>query len=453
MVIYQITNNITSDFYIGKSNNPKDRFYKHKYNAKNNKSQAFLYRAMRKYGVDNFSFTILEEVENQENINCREVYWIEKLSPKYNMTKGGDGGDTLSNHPELDLIKEKISKNNPKTGKTYEDAFGEVKANEYKEKLKNNIHKNILSIEVKQKQKEKWIEYNRNFKNRCEFIKSEIDIGKFDEYKDELKIIKSRVSHNFLRNADGFYNFFGENLRYVFGKLKINQDDEFQKISKWIESSDISSIINYMNKIPNRFFLNRREFYRFIGKDVEIKIIENFKNKRFLINRENVENLKIKILVDDVEYNSILLASKELDIDPCLIRYRLKSSHFKNYLFSDNNLNIKYNKYIDVDPHLSKKERVSIDGVEYSSITDATKNLNKPHDHINWRLNSKSYPNWFYLDKVVELKETSMPKLKSVSIKGVQYESISKAVEGSGIDRQIMRYRLKSNNHPEYFYI
>ena len=96
---------------------------------------------------------------------------------------------------------------------------------------------------------------------------------------------------------------------------------------------------------------------------------------------------------------------------------------------------------------------MSIDGVEYSSITDATKNLNKPHDHINWRLNSKSYPNWFYLDKVVELKETSMPKLKSVSIKGVQYESISKAVEGSGIDRQIMRYRLKSNNHPEYFYI
>ena len=111
MVIYQIINIITSDFYIGKSNNPKDRFYKHKYNAKNNKSQAFLYRAMRKYGVDNFSFTILEEVENQENINCREVYWIEKLSPKYNMTKGGDGGDT-SNSPNYKLA----IKNRDQTG-------------------------------------------------------------------------------------------------------------------------------------------------------------------------------------------------------------------------------------------------------------------------------------------------------------------------------------------------
>jgi group I intron endonuclease len=111
MVIYQITNNITSDFYIGKSNNPKDRFYKHKYNAKNNKSQAFLYRAMRKYGVENFSFTILEKVKNQENLNCREIYWIEKLSPKYNMTKGGDGGDT-SNSPNYKLA----IKNRDQTG-------------------------------------------------------------------------------------------------------------------------------------------------------------------------------------------------------------------------------------------------------------------------------------------------------------------------------------------------
>jgi len=43
--------------------------------------------------------------------------------------------------------------------------------------------------------------------------------------------------------------------------------------------------------------------------------------------------------------------------------------------------------------------------------------------------------------------------MKKVSIKGNIYESISKAVDGSGIDRQIMRYRLKSNNYTDYFYI
>lgn len=449
MQIYKITNLINNKIYIGKDTTSNPNYFG---------SGLLINRAFEKYGKDNFIKEVIDETDDYIELSKKEIYWIEQYNSidrkiGYNISKGGDGGDTLSNHPELDLIREKISKNNPKTGKTYEDTFGEVKANEYKEKLKNNIHKNILSIEVKQKQKEKWIEYNKKFKSRCEFIKNEIDLGRLNEYKDELIVIKKRVSHNFLKNADGFYNFFGENLRYVFGKLKIDQNNEFEVISKWVKNSNIESIINYMNKIPNRFFLNRVEFYRFIGEDIELKIIEEFKNRRSLINRENSQKLKKEIIIDNIKYDSISEASNTLNIDKSLIRSRLKSSHFKNYLFKDNDLNIKYNKFIEVDPYLSKKERISIEGKEYESITEATKELKKTHDYINWRLNSKSYPNWFYLDKVVELKETGAPKLKSVSINGIIYESISKAVEESGIDRQIMRYRLKSNNYPDYFYI
>jgi hypothetical protein len=53
----------------------------------------------------------------------------------------------------------------------------------------------------------------------------------------------------------------------------------------------------------------------------------------------------------------------------------------------------------------------------------------------------------------VELKETGDPKMKKVSIIGNEYDSIADAVVKSGIDRQIMRYRLKSNNFTDYFYI
>jgi hypothetical protein len=52
MIIYQITNTVTSDFYVGKTINPKNRFYQHKYNATKRKSRTYLHRAMRKYGVD-----------------------------------------------------------------------------------------------------------------------------------------------------------------------------------------------------------------------------------------------------------------------------------------------------------------------------------------------------------------------------------------------------------------
>jgi group I intron endonuclease len=114
MVIYQITNTITSDFYIGKTKNPKDRFYKHKYNSLKHKSEAYLHRAMRKYGTENFTFKILEEV-NQHDSNLREMFWIEKLSPKYNMTRGGDGGDTSSS-PNYKLGIQKRDQSGSKNG-------------------------------------------------------------------------------------------------------------------------------------------------------------------------------------------------------------------------------------------------------------------------------------------------------------------------------------------------
>jgi group I intron endonuclease len=100
MIIYQITNNVNGDFYIGKTiGSLKSRFRRHLYNAKSG-SKTHLYSAIRKYGADNFSISLIENVSN--NINEREIYWISKLNPKYNMTSGGDGGNT-SNSPNYKL--------------------------------------------------------------------------------------------------------------------------------------------------------------------------------------------------------------------------------------------------------------------------------------------------------------------------------------------------------------
>lgn len=450
MQIYKITNLINNKIYIGKDTTSDPNYFG---------SGLLINRAFEKYGKENFIKEVIDVVNDYDELSIKEIYWISyyKSTDKkigYNIAPGGEGGDTLSNHPDLDLIREKISNGSKTKGKTYEEVFGVEMANSYKEKLKVNIHKNILSIDSILKNKQRWVEYNDKFKKRCEFIKNEINQGRFDEHVDEIKLIKKRVSNNFLKNNDGFYDFFGHELKYFFGKYKIREDETFLKLKVMIKSKDIESIVEYMRKyIPNRFFLNRKEFYEFVGCDIQKLIFEKFKKRRNIINKENSEKLKREIIIDGVEYDSISEAMSKINIDGSLIRFRLRSSNFKNYLFVDNDLNIKYNKYIDVDPYLSKKERVSIDGVEYSSITNATKSLDKTHDYINWRLNSKSYPNWFYLDKIVELKETGDPKLKPVSINGFQYESISKAVEGSGVDRQIIRYRLKSNNYPDYFYI
>lgn len=123
MIIYQIINNITNDFYIGKSINPKERFYKHKYNASKTNSQTYLYRAMRKYGIDNFSMMILDEAITLKELNDKEVLWIKKLNPKYNMTKGGDGGDTSQSPNYIESMKRRNNSgsNNPMYGKKRND--------------------------------------------------------------------------------------------------------------------------------------------------------------------------------------------------------------------------------------------------------------------------------------------------------------------------------------------
>ena len=96
--IYKITNIINEKIYVGKSKNPKVRWMQHKSSSK--KRNTKLYYAMRKYGIENFIFEILEECD-EYSINDKEIYYISSMSPYYNMTTGGDGGGFLNkNHGE-----------------------------------------------------------------------------------------------------------------------------------------------------------------------------------------------------------------------------------------------------------------------------------------------------------------------------------------------------------------
>lgn len=72
----------------------KKRFEEHKsqYNSMQNYNKT-LYKAFRKYGLNNFSFEIIEET-SLENMFNREKYWINfynSYKEGYNETLGGEG--------------------------------------------------------------------------------------------------------------------------------------------------------------------------------------------------------------------------------------------------------------------------------------------------------------------------------------------------------------------------
>ena len=88
--VYKITNAITGDFYIGSSKNVKRRWADHKIPSMWKKCPNNpMYLDMQKYGLDKFSFQILEEVE-EEKLKEMEQEFIEKLQPTYN-DRNADG--------------------------------------------------------------------------------------------------------------------------------------------------------------------------------------------------------------------------------------------------------------------------------------------------------------------------------------------------------------------------
>ena len=105
--IYKITNIINKKMYIGKTThiNPRRRWSEHQAEAKNsNHNHRALYKAINKYGAENFVFEIIEETNNPEE---REMYYIQfydTFHNGYNETLGGEGTKYLE-LPEQEICK------------------------------------------------------------------------------------------------------------------------------------------------------------------------------------------------------------------------------------------------------------------------------------------------------------------------------------------------------------
>ena len=123
--IYKFENMINHKIYIGQSRNIERRYKDHITRALNDFSSnteynSSIHKAIRKYGINNFSFSIIEEC-NTEDLNDREIYWIsffDSYRNGYNQTIGGNQyshslipKDTVNN-----LIKDLMN-----TSLTYEE--------------------------------------------------------------------------------------------------------------------------------------------------------------------------------------------------------------------------------------------------------------------------------------------------------------------------------------------
>lgn len=127
--------------YIGKSNNPKKRFYRHLYDAKLNThthKNAWIISLLKLKLTP--ELIILEET-NITQWQQREIYYINKYKNLLNISLGGEGAGIMS-----DITKEKLRIAN--TGKKLSE--------ETKLKIKNSNTGKIVSQERKDNIKKAW---------------------------------------------------------------------------------------------------------------------------------------------------------------------------------------------------------------------------------------------------------------------------------------------------------
>ena len=201
MIIYKATNTINGKYYIGKTTTTLEKRIRAHKSAANKKKWVF-YSAINKYGFDNFKWEVLAECTDIDTLNKLEIKLIEENIGGYNVAKGGSGGDTFTNNPNKEIIrenvsnfhkgkvltdehKEKISKGNkgktktfteehknnigkskkgvesPNKGKTYEEIMGVEKALEFKKRQSEMRKGRVVSEETKKKISE----YHKNKKN------------------------------------------------------------------------------------------------------------------------------------------------------------------------------------------------------------------------------------------------------------------------------------------------
>lgn len=212
--IYKFTNKTNGHCYVGQTNNLQKRYNGHKSESFNPKVSGYwlpLHCAIRKYGIDNFTYEVIEEIadgESQDFINERERYFIQyyhslKEENGYNVTLGGDGCPK----PPLSY-EEKLERSKLFTGEEIKD-----------------IQQRLINDE---------------------------------EYDDIEKIYAPKLKRTFLVNINTGTNFYNPDFNYPLkknAKSKFSQK-EIREIKNRIKSGEIYSSIQKDFNIKSAGFLS-----------------------------------------------------------------------------------------------------------------------------------------------------------------------------------------------------
>ena len=198
MYVYLITNLVNNKKYVGITNDYKKRWENHK--CCNDPTMAIA-KAIKKYGKENFKFEVIESNISLDEIDEKEIYYINKfethvsLGKGYNISKGGrynitnsikvgtENGRSLLTEEQVKFIK---GNRNIPVFVLYEEFCDIISYEAFKKVYYNETYKNIEpTSEI----------YPYNFEFACQF-----NSGKLT-YSEVVELRKQYANKVFWREA------------------------------------------------------------------------------------------------------------------------------------------------------------------------------------------------------------------------------------------------------------
>lgn len=94
MIVYKVKNKISNKVYIGQTvKDLEERKQEHIKSSTRGKSK--FHKALKSYGVENFDWKIIDTAKTKEELNEKEIKYIQEynsIENGYNMVEGGTGG-------------------------------------------------------------------------------------------------------------------------------------------------------------------------------------------------------------------------------------------------------------------------------------------------------------------------------------------------------------------------
>lgn len=333
MIIYKTTNLINGKIYIGQSINDDPKYLG---------SGVFLKNAIEKHGKENFIKEIIDNTDSVDELNEKEIYWIEKYNSTdknigYNLCSGGKGFKIYYGKSD-----EQISEIHENLSKIHKEKWNNMLINMNDKDLRK------LSESRSEISKKSWDISEEEYKEKCKRISEGLKNSDFN-FKDQLKsywdnldkeeIDKINQKRN-SSNSEFWKNMSEEDYKkrcdnISIGKVYINQSEvssEFWKnmsIEKRKQHSKKVSIgkkIHYdnINKLRNKEDLSEDEKLLLINEENRIKVVSQKLKATFEVKNNITEELIVVVSVDEL--------CKLIGVSKFMYKYNISK---KNYIINN----------------------------------------------------------------------------------------------------------------------